>query len=409
MTVQAKEKLEYRDEKYSLIGEPLQPYLENNREIEFEIFSTSNWRGYQGYWLLKSDNLYLTNIESYNYTMSDLFKSEEPVLAEWFSGHLEFGIGKFYIDNCRDNYNNYIWLNIEMGKVIDKKVIKRFDEEPEFTFGKYKGKKIEDVLNGKIKRNTYITIKYFISCLLEFIVYKDYGFKVQCPHFEVTQKDVELVSEIRNYGIEYFLTQNCIAISSKDLLENSLKDERASKFSNLLEKILSSDFTKSFILTTQDLEIAEIAEHTVLVNGDLQYLILTLRTVEFFSIPPNILEKEFLLKRLKKLNINRLNNCVFEYEPILETFKYMFSEHIIMINREKFEKTYKVKYDFENNLYTSNLNKKELVNKFGHYLDENHIEQEIVYFDNHQNIFIDDHDNSIFSLKDEAETTIQKL
>ena len=49
MTVQAQESLEYRDEKYSLIGAPLLSYLEQNKHIQFEDFSTAHWNGYQGY------------------------------------------------------------------------------------------------------------------------------------------------------------------------------------------------------------------------------------------------------------------------------------------------------------------------------------------------------------------------
>src|SRR5690606_23810455 len=215
----------------------------------------------------------------------DIFKTDEPVFAEWFTGKLEFGIGQFHHDHWWGFYDNYVWLNFENGKVIDRKIIKRFDQETEFNFGKYKGKKFEEILNGKIQRNTYTTIKDCIASILEFIKNKEYRFKVQCPHFKVTEKDVEIVREIRDYGIEYFLTQNFIATSSKVFWENSNEDERASKLSQLLEKILSSDFTKPFTLTKQELETAEISKETTLVNGDLQYLNWALKTVEFFSIP----------------------------------------------------------------------------------------------------------------------------
>lgn len=384
MTVQAQESLEYRDEKYSLIGAPLNLFLEQNKQIKFEDYSTAHWRGYQGYWLLQEDKLYLTNIESANYKMQDLFKTDKPVLADWFSGQLEFGIGNFHHDHWWGFYDSYVWLNVENGEVVDKKIVKRFNQETEFKFGKYKGKKLEEVLNGKIQRNTFTTIKDFAICLLEFIQDKDYSFKVQCPHFRVTEQDVELVREIRDYGIEYFLTQSYIATSSKVFWENSNEDERASKLSKLLEKILLSDFTKPFTLTKQNLENAEIAEQTTLINGDLQYINWALKTVEFFAIPPNQLEKEFSLKRLKTLSIKRLNDFIFEYEPVLETIKYKFPENIIKVNKEKFEKINNVKYDVENQFYLPNLTEKELMNEFGHYLDENHIEQEVVEFDNFQ-------------------------
>jgi hypothetical protein len=72
-----------------------------------------------------------------------------------------------------------------------------------------------------------------------------------------------LVREIRDFGVEYFLTQNYIATSSKVFWENSNEDERASKLSDLLKRILHSYFNKPFTLTKQNLETAEIAEKTI--------------------------------------------------------------------------------------------------------------------------------------------------
>jgi hypothetical protein len=321
--------------------------------------------------------------------MTDLFQSQEPVLADWYSGQLEFGIGKFTYNDWWGYYDNYVWLNVENGKVIEKKITRRFYQETELNFGKYKGKKFEEILHGKIQRNTYTTIKDFITSLLEFIRDKEYGFKVQCPYFKVTELDVELVREIRKYGIEYFLTQNFIATSSKVFWENSNEDERASKLSILLEKILTSDFTKPSTLSKHDLHTAEIAEKTVLLNGDLQYLNWALKTIEFFTIPPNQLDKEFSIKILKSLKINRLNDFVFEYEPIIETIKYKFLDNIIMVNREKFEKINKVKYDSEYELYTLDVTDKELNNEFGYFLDENHTSQQYVDFESHHHDHID--------------------
>lgn len=383
MTVQAQESLEYRDEKYSLIGAPFYPFLEKHKEIKFENYTTAHWCGYQGYWLLEDNKLFLTNLKSANYTIKDIFKTDGPILAEWFTGKLEFGIGNYHPDHWWGYYDSYVWLNIENGKVIEKKIIKRFYQELEFNFGKYKGKKFEEVINGKIQRNTYTTIKNFINSLLEFMQNNEYRFKVQCPHFNVTEKDVKLVREIRNYNIDYFLTQNYIAISSKAFWENSIKDEKASNLSNLLEKILVSDFNTPFTLTKQNLDNAEIAEQTLLINPDLQYLNWVLKTVEFFAIPPSYLEKEFTIKRLKKIRINRLNDTIFEYEPEVEILKYTFSDYILKINQEKFEKINNVKYIPEYGFFIPNISENELMNNFGHYLDENFIKQIEINVEDH--------------------------
>jgi len=372
MTVQAQESLEYRDEKYSLLGAPLFSYLEQNKHIQFEDFSTAHWNGYQGYWLLESDNLYLTNIESANYSMNDLFKTDKPVLADWFSGKIEFGIGNYHDDHWWGYYDNYVWLNIVNGKVIEKKISRKFDQESKITFGRYKGKNVEDVINGKIYRNTNTTIKDFIICLLEFIKNKEYKFNVQCPRLNVTEEDIELIRTIRDCDVEYFLTQNVIAV----FLKNSKKDKKASKLSNLLEKIFSSDFRKLFTLTRKDLKTAEIAEQTILINGDIGYLLWAIKTVDLFSIPPHQLEMEYRLKRLYNFKINRLNDFIFEYEPIVEIINYKFSDNIIKVNQEKFEKINNVKYDSVNKLYTLNLNDNILMYEFGHYLDENYIKNQ---------------------------------
>lgn len=371
MTVQAQEILTYRDETFSLIGAPLNPFLENNKHINFEMFTTAHWRGYQGSWLLKDDNLYLSNLESSNYTFEELFKSTEPVLADWYSGILQFGFGDYHYDHWWGYYDNYVWLKFENGKVIDKKITKNFNSEYPISFGKYKGKKIDDVINGKIKNNTYTTIKDLFESILSFISKKDYTYKVQSGHFKVTPEDVELVKETRDYGVEYFLTQNSIATSTKVFWENSNSDDRAEKLSELLEKIFQSDFTIPFTLTKQTFnQETELAENTVLINPDINYLNWALKNVDFFVVNPLFLNETFTLKRLKSFNTKRLNKTIFEYEPIFDTIEYNFPDQTKKINQQKFEKANQVLVDFENRLLVPNLTEKEMMLQYGFYLDE---------------------------------------
>ena len=371
MTVQAQEILTYRDETFSLIGAPLNPFLENNKHINFEMFTTAHWRGYQGSWLLKDDNLYISNLESSNYTFEDLFKSTEPVLADWYSGILQFGFGDYHHDHWWGYYDNYVWLKFEKGKVVDKKIAKNFNSEYPISFGKYKGKKLDDVLNGKIKRNTYTTIKELFESILSFISKKDYAYKVQCGHLKVTPEDVELVKETRDYGVDYFLTQNSIATSTKVFWENSNSDDRAEKLSELLEKIFQSDFTIPFTLTKQTFnQETELAENTVLINPDINYLNWALKNVEFFMVNPLFLNETFTFKRLKSFNTKRLNKTIFEYEPIIDIIEYSFPDQTKNINQQKFEKTNKVLVDFENKLLVPNLTEEEMMLQYGYYLDE---------------------------------------
>lgn len=376
MTTQSYEVLEYRDKKYCLIGEPLDQYLKKHKEIEFFAVSTDLWKGYQGFWLLENDQLYLTSFLSNDYTFEEIFKSDKPVLADWFTGTLEFGIGTCYSDDLLDYYENYVWLDIKNGKVHDKKIIKRFYQKMEINFGKYKGRKFEEILYGKITQNTYTTIRNFITCLLEFIINPEFNFKIQCPRFIISQDDKDFTKRIRLYGVGYFLTQNYLALSSQSFYEDSFEDDKASGLSILLEKILSSDFLNIMNLNKPNLdENAEIAENSFLINPDLRYLIWALKNVETFAIPPSELKKEFSIKRLKSLKLKRLSDKIFEYEPDIEIITFKFPEHILQVNQEKFEKIHKVKYDSGNDFFILNLPNEELMFKFGHYLDENFIRQ----------------------------------
>ncbi|WBM74914.1 hypothetical protein [Saprospira grandis] len=380
MTVQAQETLKYRGDDYLLIGAPLYSYLENHKEIEFEPYRTDRWNGYQGTWLLQDNKLYLVDLESANYTIQDIFKTTGPVFADWFSGQLQFGIGNFQEDHYWGCYDNYVWLRFEKGKVVDKKIVKNFKEEVKLEFGKYKGRFFKEVVNGKIGDGLYKTIREYIECLLEVLKNERFEYKVLFPRFNVTEQDVELIREIRNYGIDYLLTQNFIAVSSKIFYENSNKDELASRFSRLVEKILCSDFTK---IPRQTKNGLEIAEKSILINGDLEYLSWALKNVSTFTVPPKELGGIFLVKVLKTISVKRLNNFVFEYKPVFETREYAFSESILALNISKFEATNSVKYDSENQIYLLNLTDKELMDEFGYFLDENHSKQDIVKLENH--------------------------
>jgi hypothetical protein len=79
----------YRDIEYQLYGAPVEPYLNKNK-IKLEAPSTSNWRGYQGFWRLSADRLYIVKLESANMTFSDVFNTQEEVFAEWYTGSFTF-------------------------------------------------------------------------------------------------------------------------------------------------------------------------------------------------------------------------------------------------------------------------------------------------------------------------------
>lgn len=178
MTVQAQEIITYRGEKFALIGTPLNPFLERNKNIKFEMYTTAHWRGYQGFWLLANEQLYLKDLLSSNHTFNEIFHTGEPVLADWYSGTLQFGFGDFHRSRWSGYCDNYLWLKIANGKVLEKKIVRHFNSDIKVSFGKYKGKEIDEIIYGKISRNTYTTLKKLIDCIMCFISKADYQFKV---------------------------------------------------------------------------------------------------------------------------------------------------------------------------------------------------------------------------------------
>lgn len=372
MTVQLQEKLVYRNRNFLLIGAPLNPFLEARKDIKFGMFTSDNWSGYRGHWLLKDDKLYLTRLESDAYNLNEIFKTREPVVADWFTGILEFGIGDFRADDWWGSYEKYVWLMIKNGEVVEKKIIKRFDDEVLIDFGKYKGRKLEEVLFGKIKDNAHVAISKFIECLMEYLTDRDFELKVVCPNFPFNDEDVKLVKEIRENGIEYFLTNDYLATKTKDSWQHSKNDSTAERLSILVEKILSSYFTDLVTLTRDSMRpTAKVAEPSLLINPDVNYLNWALANVESFSVNCIFLKTRFNLKKLETFRIKRLNKTVFEYYPIWQNEDYQFPEMLQTTNQTKFEHKHRVKYNAEYDFFIPTLTDSEMMQLYGFYLDEN--------------------------------------
>jgi hypothetical protein len=368
MVEQHQEIITYRDLDFLLIGTPLTPFLKEIKDIKSKIVSGAIYLDYQAHWLLEDNMLYLIDLQCDYYTLKDLFQTDEPVFAEWFTGKLKFGFGDNHDDDWLDFYENHVWLNIEKGKIIDKKIEKSFNNDIFIEFGKYKGRNFNEVLYGKItNQDTKTTVSQFIDCLMSFISKKDFEFKVQSPYFKVDTEEVELIKKTRKYGVKYILNLNSVAIISKVFKE----DDNAEKLSILLEKILSSNFANVMTLTKPTLaQDAAFAEESLLINPDVNYLIWALKTVDYFSINSIYLNSTFDIKKLKSLQIKRINETTFEYTPIFEFVFYKFSEYIQKINKDKFEKNNKVKYNDVYNIFTPDLSDKEMMSLYGFYLDE---------------------------------------
>jgi len=374
MTKQANEIIEYKNEKFSLFGFPLDPYIENRGDVFFKPYSTANWRGYQGYWKLTDNKLFITNLESSNHSYESLFQTKNPILAEWFSGRIKFGFG-----NCHSNksnflpsiYDNYLMLTVENGIIKERKIIKTVEGGDQIYFGKYKGRYIQDLIKGKINKGSSDAIKNYIEDYLKFLSDPNFEELPLTPYIKINENEMGILKDGRNWGVKYFLTPNYVALSSQVFWTNSVEDEISSEISIFLEKILASSFGTFFKFRKKGVEMTVTSESSILLNPDLNYLNWALKNVETFVVPPDLLSQKFKLIKIKSFKINRLNSLVFEYLPVIEEFEYTFPVDIQEMNRNMFQKKYGLKYEKEINEYTYDLSNIELMDRFGFFLDEN--------------------------------------
>ncbi len=372
MTMQAKEIIEYRGEKYLMSNLPLNQFIETNN-LKFEAHTTAHWRGYQGYWKLADDKLYITDIETSNQNYFEVFNTNEPVFANWFSGVIEIGLGHDICNEYSIYYENYLWLNFENGNVVEKRISCFINSEEKIKFGKYKDKSIIEVLKGRINStyNKDQLLKEYLREVINFCKNKDFSKKIIVPHFEITDQIRKTIDEVRNHSFNLLLTKNFFAIEKHFYINQDENDlEETEHFSNIIEKILTSDFRIIRTLSHKSCLNCDISEKTNLINPDVNYLDWAIKNVEIFAIPPHLLKIE-KLKFLSNFIINRLNSTIFEYSPNLIDFKLNFSEETLKLNCEKFEKINGVTYDEAQNNYFLDLNKKSNAEKFGYFLNEN--------------------------------------
>lgn len=372
MTMQASEIIEYRGENYSMSNLPLNSFIEKNN-LKFEAHTTAHWRGYQGYWKLTDDKLFITNLETSNQNYYDVFKTNEPVFADWFSGIIQIGLGNAIYDDFSNYYENYLWLKFEYGKAVEKRISSFISSEEKINFGKYKSKSILEVLKGKINitYNRVNLIQDYVNEIIDFCKNKEFNNKIIVPYFEITDEIRNTIDDVRNSPFNSLLTKNFFAIEKHfyvNQAENEL--EKTESFSNLIEKILTCDFRNTRTLNRKDCLNCEVSEKTNLINPDINYLDWAIKNVEKFIIPPHLLRIE-KLKFLSKITVNRLNSTIFEFAPNLIDYKLNFSNETLALNNIKFEKKYGVSYDENLNNYFFDLDIKSNFEKFGYYLDEN--------------------------------------
>ncbi len=376
MTMQASEIIEYRGKNYSMSNLPLNAFIEKNK-LEFEAHTTAHWRGYQGYWKFTDDKLFIINLETSNQNYFEVFKTNEPIFADWFSGVIQIGLGNVIYEDFSNYYENYLWIKFESGKAVEKRISCNISSEEKINFGKYKEKSILEVLKGKIN-NTYnreYLIKDYVNEVINFCKNKEFDNKIIVPYFEITDEIRNTIEDVRNNPFNSLLTKNFFAIEKHFYInqpENEL--EETELFSNLIEKILTSDFHIIRTLNRKNCLNCEISEKTSLINPDINYLDWAIKNVEKFTIPPHLLRIE-KLKFLSKITVNRLNSTIFEFAPNIIDYKLNFSNEALMLNKTKFEKIYGVIYDENINNYFFDLNIKSNYEKFGYFIDENYEEE----------------------------------
>ena len=133
MTEQQKDKLKYNNEIYSINGELLNEYLDENR-IELVAPTSACWRGYYGTWEIIDNKLYLIELRAYlpgfkEVDLNYFFPNQDKVFAYWINGEvpLPTGIIKEYIHlPFGSTHDEYLYLNFKNGELIGTR-IKRYD------------------------------------------------------------------------------------------------------------------------------------------------------------------------------------------------------------------------------------------------------------------------------------------
>lgn len=107
-----KDNFNYMNEDFRLNVFPLDSYLEKREDIIIKEKSYENPE-YIASWRFENNKLYLSDLKCQNYSIADIFNTNELVLAEWFSGTIKIGIGEEYNTHISTffitSYENYIW------------------------------------------------------------------------------------------------------------------------------------------------------------------------------------------------------------------------------------------------------------------------------------------------------------
>ena len=99
MTIQAADILSFNGKKTTLATEPLKPYLETRKDVNFIYKTTALVRGYIGRWEIKNNKLYLVSLLGFienneQVDLNYLFPNQTEVFASWYSGEIRIPEGE---------------------------------------------------------------------------------------------------------------------------------------------------------------------------------------------------------------------------------------------------------------------------------------------------------------------------
>jgi hypothetical protein len=136
-TAQAPDLLLLRGTEYSILTNPLEPFLTMHPEKRpsSEIISTGSWRGYLATWAIQNGRFNLIKIEvlarkktdddsfdtEYVDATATVFPGQKTVFAEWFTGHVIIPSGKrveYVHMGYGSTYKKYRLLRVERGVVM---------------------------------------------------------------------------------------------------------------------------------------------------------------------------------------------------------------------------------------------------------------------------------------------------
>lgn len=305
--------------------------------------------------------------------MKEVFGYPEPVFAQWYSGSLRLGIDKekHNILHTYCFHEDVLGCVVKDGVIMSKQIIKEFDEFDFRAPGKYADKTIlQCVIGGAM--NHFLPVdcvtEEYIETLVHFFTKDTFKKQIEIP---VLPERYAMLSQ--NIPC-YFLHNRCamvtdyfVAIEKTNVLPN--EDNVPELLSQLLEDILSADFSVMQTLSKNGFEDAPVSDNTILLNPDINYLEQEMFEDEDFFIPPHLIRKDRTIKLLKTFEINRLSSTKFEYQPVFVNQPLVINEAVRRVNIEKFRETHGAVYDEAEDIYLSAMTQNELQEEYGYLLD----------------------------------------